>query len=234
MIYGRLAHRLRALHLPNFTVYRDYIAQPQNSGELTELVNALTTPVSHFWREPHHFEHLATVTLPWIVAEGRQPRLWSAGCAAGQEAYMLAMVLERAKLAGRILATDVNTNALRIAKAGQYDAQELARLPLSWRKEHWQQSGTPGRWQANPALQEKISFRPLNLQAAWPLQQRFDAIFCRNVMIYFDTPTKRQLLKRFAALLNPGGWLYIGHAENILPLNTRFKSVGRTIYRLEN
>ena len=239
MVYGRLARRLRALQMHNFDDYCDYLRAHPDS-ELGELINAITTNLTAFFREQHHFEHLATQAVPEILqrnAASRRLRVWSAGCSTGEEAYSIAMTLtEQPALENwdvRILATDIDTSVVHIGAEGVYPAERLELVPEA-RLRRWFDRGTgdnSGRLRVKQALRDKVYFRPLNLLRTWPMRGPFDVIFCRNVVIYFDKDTQKELFDRFADMLAPDGLLYIGHAETLFKVSDRFVSVGRTVYR---
>lgn len=237
MFYARLARRLRALGLTDF---KDYLAlvQADDGQELIELINAITTNLTGFFREPHHFEFLAQTLVPaWAACPERPLRLWSAGCATGQEPYSIALVLlehlpdlERRDL--RILATDLDTRALAEAAEAIYPesaAADLDRPP--WRR--WLLRGRgaqEGRIRLRPEVRALVTLRRLNLMDEWPMQHRYEAIFCRNVMIYFDTPTKHRLIDRFTDRLTESGHLFLGHAESLSGFTRRLRPVARTVY----
>ncbi|WP_126975716.1 CheR family methyltransferase [Frigidibacter oleivorans] len=236
LVQSRLARRLRALDLPDYGRYLALVTAPEGQDERRRMISALTTNVSQFFREPHHFALLRDRVLPPLVARARSGgriRIWSAGCAAGQEAFSIA-----ATLAGllpdpdrhdiRILATDIDPHVLALARAASYDAADLAPVPPDLRRwfETTDGGAGPGR-----SLREIVSFRELNLHAPWPMAGRFDVIFCRNVTIYFDVEAQHRLWQRFATALSPEGWLFIGHSERI-PAGLPFHSVGVTAYRL--
>lgn len=238
LLQGRLQRRLRALHLAGFEDYCTLLrSDPER--ELGALVSAISTNVTAFFREPHHFEYLARRLPEWL---DQRPvghfRIWSAGCSTGEEPYTLAMVLAEA-LAARpratdalILATDLSPAALEQARGGVYAADRLGGVSPE-RRHRWFQKGTgtlAGSVRVHPRLQELVRVRPLNLLQAWPMRGRFDVILCRNVVIYFDTATKRRLFGRFAEALQPHGTLMLGHSESMNGLSDRFKLVGRTIY----
>lgn len=239
MVYGRLARRIRQLGLGSF---RDYCARVEQDPqqELGELVNAITTNLTAFFRENHHFEHLAGTALPDIIARNaatRRLRIWSAGCSTGEEPYSIAMVLaEAGNLAGwdaRILATDIDTNVVAKASAGVY-AEERAGSIDPQRLRRWLRRGTgasAGKLRVAEPLRDMIAFRQLNLLGEWPMRGPFDIIFCRNVVIYFDKETQRRLFARYADILAPQGYLYIGHSETLFKISDRFQSLGGTIYQ---
>lgn len=238
LVYSRLAKRLRALGLPSFGSYCTLVASQAGAAERGRMLAALTTNVTRFFREPHHFDHLRVELLPPLLRSaegGGAVRLWSAACSTGEEAYSLALtVLETAPGAAdwdvRILATDIDPDVVAAARAGRYDDAQMEAVPASGRR--WFTRGDGG-WAAGPALRRLVSVRVLNLHAAWPMRGRFDAILCRNVAIYFDEETQAALWQRFAPALQPGGHLYIGHSERIGgPAAALFETKGITAYRL--
>jgi chemotaxis protein methyltransferase CheR len=239
MLYGRLARRLRKLNLTSFGNYCDLVEQDA-SGELQELTNAITTNLTSFFREHHHFETLAGEALPQVEAARsgtRRIRLWSAGCSTGEEPYSLAIVV-REMLAHlpewdiKLLATDIDSKVVATAAEGVYAADRFVG-PQTERLGNWfaPVAARPGFNAASPELKSLITFKQLNLLDPWPMKGPFDVIFCRNVVIYFDKATQRTLFDRMAELQQPGGWLFIGHSESLLNVTRRYKLAGRTIYR---
>lgn len=235
MVYSRLARRLRALGLTRFSDYCDYLKSAEGQDELGNLVNAITTNLTHFFREPHHFNHLRDHVLkPLAASTGEKKlRIWSAACSSGMEPYSIAMTL-RAILPrleqwdAKILATDIDTNMLKAAMAGQYSASELPNIPAAYRDGITDDDEYIYMPESLKAL---IAFKHLNLLQPWPMKGLFDAVFCRNVVIYFDKPTQAKLFTRMADRIKPGGWLYIGHSETLNKVCDRFELVGRTLYR---
>jgi chemotaxis protein methyltransferase CheR len=201
-IYGRLARRLRALGLVNFSEYCRVLDGPEGDAERHALVNAITTNHTAFFREPYHFDYLAKTVLPAIFREDTTQRLriWSAGCSSGEEPYTLAMTLCDCHLPVsdwdiRILATDLDTNVIAHAASGLYDAERIQSIPAKFRQRYViQQAEGCGSMAAT--LRSLITFKPLNLLDYWPMHGPFDVIFCRNVVIYFDKPTQRTLFDR--------------------------------------
>lgn len=239
MVYGRLARRIRQLGLGTF---HDYCQRIENDlkSELSELVNAITTNLTSFFRENHHFDHLATTALPEVLAcnsHHRRLRIWSAGCSTGEEPYSIAITLaESGALTGwdaRILATDIDTNVIARAVAGIYAHDRIQGIePQCLRR--WFQRGSgsnDGMARVAQRLRDMILFRQLNLLGPWPMQGPFDIIFCRNVVIYFDKETQRKLFARYADMLAPHGYLYIGHSENLLKVSKQFRLLGNTVYK---
>lgn len=240
MVYGRLARRLRQLHLDSFSEYCTLLERGDDE-ELGQFVNAITTNLTSFFREIHHFEYLTKTLLPGLLrgkANTRQIRIWSAGCSTGEEPYSLAMTVQEALPAtGRwdvkILATDIDSNVLATASRGVYKADRLGDL-ASQRVQRWFKKGAgknAGMVRVAPELQAMITFRQLNLMQTWPMRGPFDVIFCRNVVIYFDKDTQRRLFDRFADYLAPRGHLFVGHSESLFKLTDRFELIGKTIYR---
>lgn len=244
LAYSRLAPLVRRSGLTSFGAFLDALAGDDRT--MTEVVAALTTNHTYFHREPHHFEHFESVVRPDLVRRalaGDEARIWSAGCSTGEEIWTLLMVLLGAdrnagmKLArSRLiaLASDISINALAGARAASYPASALEALPEPLRRA-WcvaERGDDEPRLGIDPAVQAMVRFRELNLMGDWPMQRPFDVIFCRNVMIYFDGPTKDRLVERFARQLVPGGYLYIGHSERVSgPATALLDPVGPTIYR---
>lgn len=244
LAYSRLAPLVRRSGLTSFGAFLDTVES--DPAQMTEVVAALTTNHTYFHREPHHFEHFETVVRPDLVRRalgGEEVRIWSAGCSTGEEIWTLMMVLlgpdrgeglklARAKLLA--LASDISVNALAGARAATYPASALEALPETLRRV-WCVAATgtgEPRVAIDPAVQAMVRFRELNLMGDWPMRRPFDVIFCRNVMIYFDAPTKDRLVERFAQQLLPGGYLYIGHSERVSGAATALLDpVGPTIYR---
>ena len=238
MVYARLARRLRKLGLTSFVDYRKLL-ESATSGEMENLANAMTTNVTSFFREIHHFQHLSNIALPEIYkrnAKSKQVRMWSAGSSVGMEAYSMAMVLhatdqEKNGWNQKILATDVDTNVLNRGMAGEYDEEQLEKIPPEFADKYIERHPESGSISIQPSLKKMVHFKHLNLLEAWPMQGAFDVIFCRNVVIYFDKPTQAKLFARFAEILNPNGWIYIGHSENLHTISDQFEMVGKTTYR---
>lgn len=238
LVYSRLAKRLRQLGLRDFHSYCDLLEGANGPGERTHLLSALTTNVTHFFREAHHFKLLREQVLPPLIKAARERqrvRLWSAGCSAGQEPYSLAFTVlnlcpDAAKLDIRILASDIDPQVLLRAEAGVYPAEELKALPEPVRRLTEPVQG--GSFRISDKVRELVRFGSLNLIEDWPMRGPFDIIFCRNVAIYFDKETQSRLWNRFAGLLVAGGHLFIGHSERVAgPADTVLQSIGVTAYR---
>jgi chemotaxis protein methyltransferase CheR len=240
LVQGRLARRLRELGLPSYEAYCDHVRE-SGPEELVGLINALTTNVTAFFRENHHFDALASYMIPEALQRNqatRRLRIWSAGCSTGEEPYCISMVAtERLPSAVRwdlkILATDIDSDVIATAKQGIYPLERLSAVPQDRLRRCFRKGVGPNAGQAliQPDVARHISFRTLNLQQAWPMKGPFDIIFCRNVMIYFDQVTRERLVGRFAELLTPGGYLCLGHSESIHAGTAPFRLVGKTIYR---
>ena len=242
LVVSRLSKILRSQRLPSFDAYLDYLEHSGAEKDAQEFVNALTTNLTRFFREDHHFEHLVTYVGELIAGrpksgpDGRpRLRIWSAGCSTGQEPYTIALSLlaaypELKRWDFKLLATDIDTNVIAKAAQGIYPEGELAglspeRLRLFERLPN-------GSARIPAAARDIIAFKPLNLMAPnWPMRGPFDAIFCRNVAIYFDKATQGVLFSRLGKLLAPGGYLYIGHSENLGAGGESFRLVGKTVYQ---
>ena len=242
LVYSRLAKRLRLLGLGDFAAYCRFIESPAGVAERIEMLSALTTNVTHFFREEHHFQTLRNSVLPPLIEaarSGRRVRIWSAGCSAGQEPYSLAFTLldlcpDASRLDIRILATDVDPAIANRAKDGIYSADEIQSLPDRMRDRHLV-AAPKGMFAIGEQPRQLIRFGVLNLIQDWPFSGSFDVIFCRNVAIYFDKPTQARLWKRFSDVLAPGGTLCIGHSERLGgPAVACFEPVGVTTYRKSN
>ncbi len=238
MVQGRINRRMRELGIRDIGEYLDYIrAAPE--VERDGLASALTTNVTAFFRENHHFDYLKTEFLPSVRERGlRRLRAWSAGCSSGEEAYSIAITL----LEGMadepgwdigVLATDLDFNMIRFAREGVYPLDRVERLPPERLKRWFLRGGGShaGRVRVRPELQRVVRVMPLNLLEDWPMRGPFDMIFCRNVFIYFDREVKTRIVNGYADLLPPGGLLFIGHSESLHGLTDRFELIGSTIYR---
>ena len=239
LVYSRLSRRLRALGLSSFAEYREHLAE--SDREIESFINSISTNHTKFFREAHHFDHFRThVALPFVQAAhratDRRLRIWSAGCSTGEEPYTIAVVLKREmrnidRHDVRILATDIDTDVLGKAARGEYSLSAIDDIPKTYR-DFFQPADDEG---ANVVMDDDlrsfIAFRRLNLMDPWPFHGLFDAIFCRNVMIYFDAGTRAALVDRFTRQIKPGGWLYIGHSESLIGSHAGLQLVGRTVYR---
>lgn len=236
MVYSRLVRRLRDLKLASFASYLKRLSSDVDE-ELGPFINALTTNLTAFFREPHHFDFVTREVLPELVRRQPRLRIWSAGCSTGEEPYSLAIAIREGLPSDnfdvRILATDLDTNVLATAQAGIYREERVTNVG-SARLKRWflrGRNGNQGMVRVSQELRDMITFRQLNLLNEWPMSGPLDAIFCRNVVIYFDKETQRGLFDRYADLLAEGGYLFIGHSESLFKVTDRFELIGNTIYR---
>lgn len=238
MIASRLVRRLRATGQPDFAGYLAMLDDPSSAGERRHLVSALTTNVSHFFREAHHFRTLAKDMLPALIGRARQGgriRIWSAGCSTGQEPYSIAMTLlecfpDAASHDVRILATDIDDTVLETARAGTYAGRLMQGVDDARRQQFF--TARHDTFAVRDPLRQLVTFRRLNLVGDWPVRGAFDAIFCRNVVIYFDAGTQTALWPRFHRALAPGGMLFLGHSERLDPASAAsFATAGITTWR---
>lgn len=237
MVYGRLAVRLRALGLRSFREYRRAVVE--DAQEQIRMCNAITTNLTGFFREPHHFEHLRDRVLPMHRERTSRPRLriWSAGCSTGEEPYSIAMILMEAlpQLQGRdvrVLATDLDSDVLTTAAAGRYDADRLKGVSEERLRQFFteQRDHRGSTYVVRPELRRLVTFKQLNLMQPLPMPGPLDVIFCRNTVIYFDRDTQRDLFARIAPLQRSGDLLYLGHSESLLSVSSDYESIGRTTY----
>jgi chemotaxis protein methyltransferase CheR len=242
MIQRRLNHRLKALGLSSFTEYCKII-RSGDSVEIEQLSNAVTTNLTAFFREAHHFDMLADDVFPKLISAARERgesvRIWCAGCSTGEEPYSVAMVLGEMESATagvdiKILATDLDSDALSHGEAGIYTTDRVKHLAEE-RLQQWFVRGTganSGLVRIKPQLKEMISFKPLNLMYTWPMSGSFDIVFCRNVIIYFDKDTQTKLLERFSRIMRTESFLFLGHSESLMNITDRFTLLGRSVYTL--
>ena len=245
LVCRRLNSRLMSLGMSDYKDYIDLL----KSGDPTEVEvfsNAVTTNLTAFFREKHHFDFLKAQILPEIeAAKGgtavRRLRIWSAGCSTGEEPYSIAITLRdsMSRLVdwdAKILATDIDSNVLATGKTGVYSKKVLDRIPENFRKRAFKNTldEKVSSVEISDELRRLITFNRLNLMQPWPMRGPFDVIFCRNVIIYFDKPTQRTLINRYAELLAEGGYLILGHSENLFNVSDRFLLIGKTIYRKQH
>lgn len=236
LVQSRLIRRLRALQLQSFDQYCALIAAGAGEDEHMALVAALTTNVTRFFREPHHFEHFRAVAARSLVPgarAGQRLRFWSAGCSSGEEPYSIALALldvfpDAPDFDVKILATDIDPNVIEEGREGVYGEDRLAPVSREQR-ERWFKPLEGRGWRAGEALRSLVSFKRLNLIGHWPMRGKFDAIFCRNVVIYFEEATQDAIWGRFRNALTTGGRLYVGHSERVGAAG--FESDGLTVYR---
>ncbi len=237
LVAARLGKQIRQLRFRSFQeYYRHAVADPTGEA-LTGLIDALTTNHTGFLREPAHFDFLREVVLPSLAARDRIS-IWNAACSSGEEPYSLACAalaalgpLAQAKLG--IMATDISTRVLDVARQAAYSAERFEYFPQDWRRRFLLRG--EGRWagwfRMKPAVRRLVEFRRMNLVEPFPPQWRYPVIFCRNVMIYFDRPTREQLVHRLAGCLEPGGYLFVGHAESLAGMDQPLAYVRPAVYR---
>lgn len=236
MVYSRLSRRLRELDLPSFTAYLDFLDTPAGAAEHQNFTNALTTNLTSFFREAHHFEHLEREIQRRPADDPtRRFRVWSAGCSTGEEPYSIAFILysQAEMLAGRerrILATDIDTDVLERAMRGVYTPDRARAVPMRFRGVPFLTRCADGMSIGDP-IRDLVVFRTLNLIEPLPFRAPFNVIFCRNVLIYFTTEMRAIIIDRMAGLLRPGGLLYLGHSESLLVPHPLLEAEGQTIYR---
>lgn len=244
LLQARLGKRLRTLGLDSFSAYYDHLTQNDASGEeLIRFINAITTNKTEFFREPHHFRYLQEQWAPARRAMAartgdRTVRFWSAGCSSGEEPYTLALVLSESLRteAGwdvKILASDVDTEMLARAESGIFPSERTSSIPPPLLSRYFLRGvgGQAGFVKVRRALRELVTFRRINFNdEMWPIRTRFDGIFCRNVLIYFNRETQRRILERLLSFLKLDGVLFLGHSESIVGLVDGFLYLGNTIY----
>jgi chemotaxis protein methyltransferase CheR len=244
LVAGRLSKRVRQLGFDSFHDYFAHLRDDRSGAELSELINRVTTNHSFFFREIDHFDLLGGQILPGLIdaAAGRSGasiRLWSAGCAAGEEPYTMAMILKDAMgkrpggglVDASILATDVSLDALLEARTAVYPEARLKDIPKPFRSAWFTPSG-PGFWGVSKELRDMVLFKRMNLmRESYPFKSQFDVVFCRNVMIYFDAPSRAKLVDAIYKVVKPGGWLFIGHSESLPRETCPFNYVKPATYR---
>lgn len=239
LITSRLTSTIAGLGMQTFTEYIDYILSKKNPDDIDIMLNKLTTNYTYFMREEAHFTFFRDTILPWLESTktNRVLSIWSAGCSSGQEPYTLSMIIKeyfgtKASLWDtRILATDISQNVLTAATEGIYDSESLSKLPDTWKRKYFQKTGAPELYQVSPDLRKNVIFKTFNLMDPIRFKLKFDVIFCRNVMIYFDQDTKDALVQRFYDATVPGGYLLIGHSESLNKSTTPYKYIMPALYR---
>lgn len=240
MVQSRLKARLRALNMTDFKQYSHLVRSNGGARELRQMISALTTNVSHFFRENHHFD-LLTEELGHVLKEkartGERIRIWSAGCSTGQEPYSIAMhfltnISELWDADFRILATDIDPKVLETGLRGRYYKRETPNIPEDLLEKFFIESDLSDCLEVSDSLRNVVAFRELNLLKSWPMKYLFDAVFCRNVVIYFDGATQNLLWPRFVDTLHPHGILFLGHSERISdPEKMGLTPIGHTAYK---
>lgn len=241
MVQSRLRKRLAETGQQDYESYCKFVCSNAGSEERRYMISALTTNVSHFFRESHHFDILRTKVLPVILQKarnGERIRIWSAGCSSGQEPYSISMCLQAAapELAQRdvlILGTDIDPAILEKAEAAEYSEQQIAGIPDEMRRNYLEHDKVKQIYRVTPAIKRLVRFRELNLLRDWPMKGQFDVVFCRNVVIYFDPETQASLWPRFRQRITNEGWIFLGHSERIADSAlSLFEPNGMTAYRV--
>lgn len=230
LVFSRLLRRVREVGLPSFSAYLE-LAQ-QDASEGSRFVSALTTNVTEFFRERHHFELLSQLA-PELAKGARELTVWSAGCSTGEEPWSIALTLCEVSPAvrWRLLATDIDEEALATARAGIYPMERARQVPMAQLSRHFQRDPQHRLAKVGSLLRENVSFGQLNLQGDWPMRGTFDVIFCRNVLIYFDTATRARVVSRLANQLRVGGYLMLGHSESLLGTSSLLVPRGKTTFQ---
>lgn len=243
LVYSRLAKRLRALGMTKFSEYLGHVDSSAGEPEKKNLLSALTTNVTHFFRETHHFDYLQDEIVPTLSQRakgGKKVRIWSAGCSAGHEAYSIACTIldcfpDAQKYDLKILATDIDEEILKVAMKARYSDDQISMVPKEKRNKFFSFDKGRNEWSVNDSVRNMVHFGKINLVSDWPIKGHFDVIMCRNVAIYFNEETQNRLWMRFTDALNSGGHLMVGHSERIGGrASDRLEPVGITSYRLKN
>ncbi|MGN0607398.1 MAG: CheR family methyltransferase [Oscillospiraceae bacterium] len=237
LIEGRLSNIIAEKNFTSYTQYLDSVMNDKSGTELTVLINKLTTNHTYFMREPQHFDYLKSTVLPYIekTVKDKDARIWCAASSSGEEPYTIAMTIDEyfgSRKSGwdlRILATDISTNVLKRASSGIYSAESVASLPVEWQRKYFNKQ-SDGSYKICDRIRSQVIYKQFNLMDKIVYKKPFDVIFCRNVMIYFDNETKSSLIKRFYDATKKGGYLFIGHAENI-PKDSEYKFICPAVYR---
>jgi chemotaxis protein methyltransferase CheR len=241
LVKARLGKRLREGNFESFSEYYQFITTDEGTDELVTMIDSISTNLTYFFREESHFQKLRGILTGLNNTKDQRRsvilfKIWSAGCSTGEEPYSLAMTLKECLNGtdrGKVIATDISTRVLKIAESGIYAEEKIKNLPSSLVKKYFQIGS--GRWtgsyRVKKELQDIVEFMRFNLMEQPPSEFSFDAIFCRNVMIYFDKPTQGTLVNRFYDCLQKGGYLFIGHSESLTGLNHAFKYIEPSVYR---
>ena len=247
MVYRRITRIVRERNLDSFTAYCQ-ILRESPEAEKSYFINAITTNLTSFFRENHHFDYLLKNELPKLLKQNPGPnrrkddkrlRIWSSAASTGEEPYSIAMTLlegmktELKQWDVKILATDIDSNVLATAKKGIYENKRIEDISANYKQKYFHRgmAGNASKVKVDKSLQDLITFKQLNLLHEWPMKGLFDVIFCRNVIIYFDKSTQQDLFARYYEMLTPGGLLILGHSENLGAYQKYFENVGRTIFR---
>ena len=242
LVQGRLGNMLYERGFKSYNEYLDAVKADETGAEVTTILNKLTTNHTFFMREPEHYTFMKETVLPYMTKVNEKDhvlRIWSAACSSGEECYTAAMLIdqyfgaEKAKWDTRILATDISQNVIAKAKKGIYTEDGMKGLSNEWKSRYFNYLGN-GKYEICQGIKDEVIFKTFNLMDPMPEKYKikpFDLIFCRNVMIYFDNPTKQALINRFYDVVKPGGYFFIGHAESVNRNETQFEYIKPAIYR---
>lgn len=233
LVQSRLMKRLRKLGISSFEEYLEFVDQDKTGKEFLALVDVLTTNKTNFFREVKHFEFIQSEILPHM--SGRNAKWWSAGCSTGEEPITTAITLLEARKESqwdsvKILGTDISRDVLQVAQNGVYQASKMMEVPESIKRKYFQSVGN-NQFKVIPEVRNMITYGRLNLTEHWPLKGPFQIIMCRNVMIYFNRQTQHELVNKFHQMLEPGGYLFLGHSESIPKENKNFKNIAPAVYQ---
>lgn len=241
LIEGRLSNIILEKGFKSFSEYLDYVFNDKTGDEMVILINRLTTNHTYFMREAKHFDYMRNTVLPYLSksVKDHDLRIWSAGCSTGEEPYTLEMILhdyfdsDSIPWDTQILATDISNRALNIARRGIYSAEAIKDVPAVWKLNYFEKADADGKsYRVREKIRKDVIFREFNLMTKdYPFKRKFHVIFCRNVMIYFDQPTKEALINRFYEITEPGGYLFIGHSESVNREASKYKYVMPAVYR---
>jgi chemotaxis protein methyltransferase CheR len=238
LVESRVTQRLRALKMPGFSQYLDYLQADTTGEELIQLIDVISTNITHYFREKDHFEFLDTVMGEWGNAGLKKVRIWSAACSTGEEPYSMAMTVHphmvKHKMDLKILGTDISTRVLAKAKAGVYAEDRLKTVPKENQSRYFIRHEEQGEdmYQVSEKLKQMTMYRRLNFTVfPYPIKGIFDVIFCRNAMIYFDRTLRAKMVNEFARLLKPGGYLLVGHSETLIGIESTFKTIRPSVYQ---
>jgi chemotaxis protein methyltransferase CheR len=241
LVMGRLNNVLMQKNFHSFSEYYDYLIADTTGDAVALLIDKITTNHTFFMREADHFHYFRDKVLPYLIGKLKEKdlRIWSAGCSTGEEPYTLAMIIdeclgsEKYLWDSKILATDISSKVLDIAQRGMYDNEEIATLPIQWRLNYFKKYDS-GKSIIADKIRNEVIFRKFNLmEPVFPFKRKFHVIFCRNVMIYFDSNMRNALVNKYYQQLEPGGYLFIGHSESLDRGATRFKYIMPAVYRKE-
>lgn len=240
LIEGRLSNHVSALGFKNYMDYFNYATKGNDKEEVVSIINKLTTNHTFFLREKEHFDFYQETVLPWVDKKlgAKDLRVWSAGCSSGQEPYTLSIITREylgskaAEWEATLLASDISDKVLSIAKQGAYSADELSKVPAEWLKKYFTKVDEAS-YAVTDQIRKSVAFRNLNLLDPFHFKKPMHSIFCRNVMIYFDVPTKNSIIDKFYNVMLPGGYFFIGHSESLASCTHKFKYIKPSVYQKE-